>query len=91
VGTRKVGPCYEWLPMLAGWWGGKGVSGLVAPQRWSSTDETVLPSGIRPFCCHRGGTAVRVFMLSSKFMDRFWINEWRKNSQNKSRKWLRRN
>jgi len=67
------------------------VSGLVATQIWASTDETLLPCGSRPCCCHWGGMAVRVFTLNSKFMDSFWINEWRKNSQNKSRKWLRRN
>ena len=37
----------------------------MAIQIWASTDETLLPCGSRPCCCHRGGTAVRVFSLSS--------------------------
>jgi len=46
-------------------------------------------SGLHPYCCLRGGTAVRVFSLSSwPLVNSFWINKWRKNSQNKSRKWL---
>ena len=48
-------------------------------------------SGLHPYCCHRGGMAVHAFSLSSwdwPLVNSFWINEWRKNSQNKSRKWL---
>ena len=75
---------------------------VVAMQTMASTDETFLPwgspyhsshwigrstSGLRPYCCHWRGTAVRAFSLSM-LVNSFWINEWRKNSQNKSRKWL---
>jgi len=41
------------------------LSGLVATQIWVSTDETLLPCGSRPYCCHWGGTAIRIFSLSS--------------------------
>jgi len=70
----------------------------------ASTGETFLPwsspfhsshwigrstSGLRPYCCHRGGTAVHAFSLSSwPLVNSFWINKWYKNSQNKSWKWL---
>ena len=76
---------------------------IVATQTMASTDETFLPwgspyrcshwigrstSGLRPYCCHRGGTAVRWVVGHCILVNSFWINEWRKNSQNKSRKWL---
>ena len=81
----EVGPCDEWLPL----W--------VATQIMALTDATFLScsspyrsshwigrstSGLRPCCCRRWFVSIVAIVAS------FWINEWRKNSQNKSQKWL---
>ena len=85
VALGEVGPCDEWLPL----W--------VATQIMALTDATFLScsspyhsshwigrstSGLRPCCCRRWFVSIVAIVAS------FWINEWRKNSQNKSQKWL---